>query len=535
MEVIGRGSITVVDGSASETDAWEIKGHKPLMISGVVLHSLPAGYRFDLRRRRPPRDADAPRDPGRRREAGLVRRRCRSSRRGHPTRAYVDADDACSSSSATSSRGPVLAPRPADRRGSHSGRPRPDESSTETAGGPRGASGTRTLRAKATSATRAGDLRDDQPPAATGPQGAGPAPSPPDPRDPHPPRPQLLGPRAGRPDGRRPRRPRGVPVEQDPGLHRRPRRPPAEPRGPRLLARPSRRLHHAAQGGHVGRPHRRAHRPRAPEPRRHRRPPRQDPLAPASTAATTSSSSTARRRSASRPARSRSRSSTTSSPRATRTTSSTSWRSSSGSSASPSARPSGRAPRRSSTRRRQPRHPVHPPRPALARPARPGRPPAAHPGDDDVADSRHRGRHRVGQEPDEPPPRLGRPARPEERRRRDRGPGRRRREPHRLSRASSSRSTATTAAASQLDLRATRTPSAGAFPRAAAESRSGDLVVESYVAGNDYRCLVIGGKVAAIAERVPGQRDRRRRAHRPRARRHREPGPAPRASATRRS
>jgi cyanophycinase len=51
MEVIGRGSITVVDGSGSETDAWEIRGHRPLMISGVVLHSLPAGYRFDLRRR----------------------------------------------------------------------------------------------------------------------------------------------------------------------------------------------------------------------------------------------------------------------------------------------------------------------------------------------------------------------------------------------------------------------------------------------------------------------------------------------------
>ncbi|HVL53660.1 MAG TPA: cyanophycinase, partial [Vitreimonas sp.] len=51
MEVIGRGSITVVDGAASETDAWEIKGHRPLMISNVVLHSLPAGYRFDLRRR----------------------------------------------------------------------------------------------------------------------------------------------------------------------------------------------------------------------------------------------------------------------------------------------------------------------------------------------------------------------------------------------------------------------------------------------------------------------------------------------------
>ena len=52
MEVIGRGSITVIDGSESETDAWEVRGHKPLMISNVVLHSLPAGYRFDLRHRR---------------------------------------------------------------------------------------------------------------------------------------------------------------------------------------------------------------------------------------------------------------------------------------------------------------------------------------------------------------------------------------------------------------------------------------------------------------------------------------------------
>ncbi|MBA2700878.1 MAG: cyanophycinase [Chloroflexi bacterium] len=51
MEVIGRGSITVVDGARSETDAWELHGHRPLMISGVILHSLPAGYRFDLRRR----------------------------------------------------------------------------------------------------------------------------------------------------------------------------------------------------------------------------------------------------------------------------------------------------------------------------------------------------------------------------------------------------------------------------------------------------------------------------------------------------
>jgi cyanophycin synthetase len=42
-----------------------------------------------------------------------------------------------------------------------------------------------------------------------------------------------------------------------------------------------------------------------------------------------------------------------------------------------------------------------------------------------------------------------------------------------------------------------------AFAGALRESRSGDVVVETYVAGNDYRCLVIGGKVAAIAQRVP--------------------------------
>ncbi len=51
IEVIGRGSVTIVDGTAAETDAWEVAGHRPLMISNVVMHSLPAGYRFDLRRR----------------------------------------------------------------------------------------------------------------------------------------------------------------------------------------------------------------------------------------------------------------------------------------------------------------------------------------------------------------------------------------------------------------------------------------------------------------------------------------------------
>jgi len=51
MEVIGRGSVTIVDGSTAETDAWDVHGHRPVMISGVTLHALPAGYKFDLRRR----------------------------------------------------------------------------------------------------------------------------------------------------------------------------------------------------------------------------------------------------------------------------------------------------------------------------------------------------------------------------------------------------------------------------------------------------------------------------------------------------
>jgi cyanophycinase len=51
MEVIGRRSVTIIDGANSETDAWQVKAHRPLMITNVVLHSLPAGYRFDLRSR----------------------------------------------------------------------------------------------------------------------------------------------------------------------------------------------------------------------------------------------------------------------------------------------------------------------------------------------------------------------------------------------------------------------------------------------------------------------------------------------------
>ena len=42
-----------------------------------------------------------------------------------------------------------------------------------------------------------------------------------------------------------------------------------------------------------------------------------------------------------------------------------------------------------------------------------------------------------------------------------------------------------------------------AFPEALRQSRSRDVLVESYITGNDYRCLIIGGRLVAAAERVP--------------------------------
>ena len=46
-----------------------------------------------------------------------------------------------------------------------------------------------------------------------------------------------------------------------------------------------------------------------------------------------------------------------------------------------------------------------------------------------------------------------------------------------------------------------------AFPVAQRETRSRDVIVESFITGNDYRCLIIGGKLAAVAERVPAHVD----------------------------
>jgi cyanophycinase len=52
LEVIGKGSVTIIDPSRIQTDAYEVKRHRPIMVSGVILHSLPSGYRFDIRQRK---------------------------------------------------------------------------------------------------------------------------------------------------------------------------------------------------------------------------------------------------------------------------------------------------------------------------------------------------------------------------------------------------------------------------------------------------------------------------------------------------
>ena len=294
MEVIGRGSITVVDGARSETDAWEVNGHRPLMISGVVLHSLPAGYRFDLRRRERSSTPDAARPAGR--------------------RGRVELD----------------APSPYTDGQSRARRP----SVTETA--------EPTTSARTATAVQA--RHRPGPPATAAADAA-------HPRDARPARPELLGARAGHPPARRPRRPRGLPLRtrsrasptRSSRCCRRSRTTPARSAGAAASSPGCGKAPGSATSPSTSRSSSRTS--PAPTSATAR------PARPARTASTTSSTSTARRRSASRPAGWPSRSSTTSSPRTTPRSSSTSRRSSSGSSGWPSGRPSGRRRRRSSTRR----------------------------------------------------------------------------------------------------------------------------------------------------------------------------------------
>jgi cyanophycinase len=48
LEVIGRGAVTVVDGQHIVSNAFAAKRTAPLLISGALIHVLPAGSQFDL-------------------------------------------------------------------------------------------------------------------------------------------------------------------------------------------------------------------------------------------------------------------------------------------------------------------------------------------------------------------------------------------------------------------------------------------------------------------------------------------------------
>ena len=53
LEVLGRGTVTVVDGRLMTSDIAQRGPHEPVNITDVILHALAGGARFDLRRRRP--------------------------------------------------------------------------------------------------------------------------------------------------------------------------------------------------------------------------------------------------------------------------------------------------------------------------------------------------------------------------------------------------------------------------------------------------------------------------------------------------
>ncbi len=53
LEVLGRGTVMIVDGARMQSDVAHQRVHRPLSITNVLLHALASGYRYDLRDRRP--------------------------------------------------------------------------------------------------------------------------------------------------------------------------------------------------------------------------------------------------------------------------------------------------------------------------------------------------------------------------------------------------------------------------------------------------------------------------------------------------
>jgi cyanophycinase len=51
VEVLGRNSITIVDGSRMYSDVFQVKGHGAITVSNAILHILTPGHRFDMKTR----------------------------------------------------------------------------------------------------------------------------------------------------------------------------------------------------------------------------------------------------------------------------------------------------------------------------------------------------------------------------------------------------------------------------------------------------------------------------------------------------
>jgi cyanophycinase len=52
MDVIGRGSVLIVDGSEMRSDVHSARGKRPLTIANVIMHFVADGGSFDLETRR---------------------------------------------------------------------------------------------------------------------------------------------------------------------------------------------------------------------------------------------------------------------------------------------------------------------------------------------------------------------------------------------------------------------------------------------------------------------------------------------------
>jgi cyanophycinase len=80
LTVLGRGSVTIFDGSQMVTNAHLAKERRPILASGVVLHVLPDGAEFDLTTRELVR-SEAEIDPGQASELALANRDLRKMAR----------------------------------------------------------------------------------------------------------------------------------------------------------------------------------------------------------------------------------------------------------------------------------------------------------------------------------------------------------------------------------------------------------------------------------------------------------------------